>query len=397
MVSLPIVEDESSVSKVLTNDGLLGEILPRIHCPTCYVRAALASKRWIRNASNQTTIRTFRSQHSPHLLGIYVLSDGFSRPEFVPLPDASRPELEPALRHGKFGFDDLDTFSLSVWDCRNEHVLYGFGPSFELPLGPAVQTPLRYPGENTVVLPRLPCTICPPHAMLLPDDNDDDSSCYRVDIENRDQMVYAKVFVLRAGSWSIHCSASADLARSSEHILKVTLLMLGTIYMLTTTGYILTLDLATAKFSIIDLPEGVQFEYSSNLAPCRGDDSILYLFHVSGDKLTVWLQRMNDHGGDGSTASKWILRDTISLLETCGHLVEQGWELEDRREAFVSVVGVGDNAEFVFLELEETGVIVYMHLKSRKVKKVYQRHPYNDFGIRVLPFMMVWPAVLPEL
>jgi hypothetical protein len=49
------------------------------------------------------------------------------------------------------------------------------------------------------------------------------------------------------------------------------------------------------------------------------------------------------------------------------------------------------------LEFEETGVIAYMHLKSRKVKKVYQRHPYNDFGIRVLPFMMVWPAVLPEL
>ena len=116
------------------------------------------------------------------------------------------------------------------------------------------------------------------------------------------------------------------------------------------------------------------------------------------NKLTVWLRRMNDHGiGDGSSAGEWILRDTISLLETCGHLAEQGWELEDRCEDFVSVVGVGDNAEFVFLELEQTGVIVYMHLKSRKVKKVYQRHPYNDFSIRVLPFMMVWPAVLPEL
>jgi len=234
--------------------------------------------------------------------------------------------------------------------------------------------------------------------MLLPNDDDDDSSCYRVDIEQRDRMVYAKVYVLHAGSWSIHCSASADLAGSLVHILQTTLLMRGTIYMFTTARYILALDLTTTKFSTIDLPEGLQFEYSTNLAPCQGDDSTLYLFHVSGDELTVWLRRMNDHGiGDGSSAGEWILRDTISLLETCGHLAEQGWELEDRCEDFVSVVGVGDNAEFVFLELEQTGVIVYMHLKSRKVKKVYQRHPYNDFSIRVLPFMMVWPAVLPEL
>jgi hypothetical protein len=49
------------------------------------------------------------------------------------------------------------------------------------------------------------------------------------------------------------------------------------------------------------------------------------------------------------------------------------------------------------LEFEETGVIAYMHLKSRKVKKVYQRHPDNDFAISVLPFMMVWPVVFPEL
>jgi len=133
---------------VLTNDGLLGEILPHLHCPTCYVCAVLASKRWLRNASNQATIRKFRSGQSPHLLGFYVLSDFFSCPEFVPLPDASRLELEPALHHGKFGFDDLDTSALCVWDCLNERVLYGFGPSFELPLGPAVQTPLRYPGET---------------------------------------------------------------------------------------------------------------------------------------------------------------------------------------------------------------------------------------------------------
>jgi hypothetical protein len=55
----------------------------------------------------------------------------------------------------------------------------------------------------------------------------------------------------------------------------------------------------------------------------------------------------------------------------------------------VSVVGVGDNAEFVFLEFERTGIIVYMHLKIRTVKKVYQRGPYNDFVIYVPRFTKV--------
>ncbi|OEL29805.1 hypothetical protein BAE44_0009174 [Dichanthelium oligosanthes] len=195
--------------------------------------------------------------------------------------------------------------------------------------------------------------------MLLPDDDNDDSLCYRVDIKNWDQTVCARVYALQAaGSW-------------------------------TKAGYILELDLASERFFIIDLPERVEFEYDGNLAPCRGDNSFLYLFHVKGGKLTVWLQRMNDHGGAGSNAGEWVPRDTISLLETRGHLLEQGPEPEDGEEAAVSVVGVGDNAEFVFLELEETGAIVYMHLKSRKVKKVYQRHPYDDIVIRVHPVIRV--------
>ena len=48
----------------------------------------------------------------------------------------------------------------------------------------------------------------------------------------------------------------ADLAKSPQEILTMTLLMRGKIYMLTMAGYILTLDLATTRFSIIDPPRG---------------------------------------------------------------------------------------------------------------------------------------------
>ena len=149
----------------------------------------------------------------------------------------------------------------------------------------------------------------------------------------------------------------ADLAKSPQEILTMTLLMRGKIYMLTMAGYILTLDLATTRFSIVDPPRGVEFEYTGNLVPCRGDDSVLYLFNVKGDKLTVWFQRMDDHSSVGSRPGEWQLRDTISLLETCGQLMKQGGEPidgQEREEGVVSIVGVGDNARFVFLEFEET-------------------------------------------
>ena len=50
------------------------------------------------------------------------------------------------------------------------------------------------------------------------------------------------------------------------------------------------------------------------------------------NRINVWLRRMNDdrrHDGTGvagGSANGLVLRDTISLHETCGHLVEQGWE-----------------------------------------------------------------------
>jgi hypothetical protein len=37
----------------------------------------------------------------------------------------------------------------------------------------------------------------------------------------------------------------------------------------------------------------------------------------------------------------------------------------------IEVVGIGDNAECVFLELGNNCVIVYLHLRSKKVEKVY--------------------------
>ena len=77
---------------------------------------------------------------------------------------------------------------------------------------------------------------------------------------------------------------------------------------------------------------------------------------------------------------------------------EEGPELlADDGDVHVDVVGVGDNAECVFLELGNSGIIVYLHLASKKVEKIYQRDPNDDVVIRAHPYTTVWPPTFPEL
>ncbi|GJN19643.1 hypothetical protein PR202_gb06938 [Eleusine coracana subsp. coracana] len=77
----------SPASKVLDDDDLLGEILHRVDSPATLVRAALATKRWLRVASGRAFLRRFRKRHPPRLHGFYVTGDGVPRPEFI-RPDA---------------------------------------------------------------------------------------------------------------------------------------------------------------------------------------------------------------------------------------------------------------------------------------------------------------------
>jgi hypothetical protein len=104
------------------------------------------------------------------------------------------------------------------------------------------------------------------------------------------------------------------------------------------------------------------------------------------------MRKMGEQG-----ASEWVLRDTISLHETCGHVVENGLEPAgvDEHAVVASVADVGDNAEFVFLELYPSGVFVCIHFSSRRVEKVYERDPNNDEITLVYPCSMVWYPVFP--
>jgi hypothetical protein len=96
---------------------------------------------------------------------------------------------------------------------------------------------------------------------------------------------------------------------------------------------------------------------------------VFYLIHVKGLQLTVWLHRTD-------SVEEWVLADTISVRETCGNYLGM-LDTEEPMDGgaavdVVLVVGVGDDVEFVFLELGwSNGVVVYMYLASRRVIKVY--------------------------
>jgi hypothetical protein len=60
----------------------------------------------------------------------------------------------------------------------------------------------------------------------------------------------------------------------------------------------------------------------------------------------------------------------------------------------IDVVGVRDNAKFVFLELGNSGVIIYLHIESKKVQNVYQRDPNDD---NIIVFIhSLWSGLPPS-
>ncbi|PNT75200.1 hypothetical protein BRADI_1g28610v3 [Brachypodium distachyon] len=75
-----------------------------------------------------------------------------------------------------------------------------------------------------------------------------------------------------------------------------------------------------------------------------------------------------------------------------GHLVKPSWESGASR---INLAGSGDNAEFVFLEVDAE--IFCMYIRSRTVVKVYEMEYKDDQLFQIYPFMMVWPPIFPAL
>ncbi|KAL6641254.1 hypothetical protein ACP70R_019435 [Stipagrostis hirtigluma subsp. patula] len=348
-------ESEAAMALVLGDDDLLREILLRLGFPTCLVRAAAVSKRWLRHASDPAFLRRFRARNPPRLLGFYVGHSGVVNHRFVALPQP--PELAVPVSSC---FEDFAGSSPVVMDCRNGRLVIRFWDG--TPSNPAEQALLTF---------------------LLEDGGG--VGVTFVVLSHTGRRVSAEVYVLQPDGWGVPTTGVMELpdpeVLHSDWLSPVH----GNIYLAApaTSGYILGLSLSDARFFILELPDGVRSNF--NLSTAEG--SGLYLVHANRFQLSVWHHRM-----DGDPAQGWVLADTFCVLEECKHLAHQSWAPADSAQTGrVSMVAVGDNAEFVFLDIAETGAVVHVHLKSKTVEKVYERMPGDQQPARIIPLMMVCP------
>ncbi|KAM0882928.1 hypothetical protein ACQ4PT_031963 [Festuca glaucescens] len=374
----------ATAASVLGNDDLLCEILLRLGSSYSLLRAAVVSKGWLLQASNSAFLRRFRNRHTPRLLGFYVSQ--YSSYEFVPL--LQPPELAVLLRRAA-SFDRDNAFFLrctQIYHCRNGRLISGI---FE---GGVFKNSLVAPllaEESMVVLPPAPLPSLYGDPMFseifLPEDGGRDGITL-VHLCKVARKVYAEVYVLGSGGWSVAATTETDLAPqyATTYLIDMLPPVRGKVFMVTTLEYTLGLDLAAPSLFTLELPAGMRYNYILSSAK----DSGLHLVYADGFQLSVWLHQMiGDNNG-------WMLVDTFCIREACARVAGESWV--SGNDDFIWVAAVGDNAEFVFLDHVAGGIVFYVHLKKRVVEKVYQRAG-DDRASRVGidPIMMAWPPIFP--
>ncbi|XP_024319147.1 uncharacterized protein LOC100826683 [Brachypodium distachyon] len=368
----------AAMESVLGDDDLLREILRRLHgSPASLVRAALVCKRWLRLASDRAFLRAFRPRT---LVGFFAYRSVLDFPRFVPLlpPHHQQQEEEEPLRRCLGAFADAIP---AIKDCRNGRLLLEFSDA-ALDRRLAVLTPLPHSRKppHTSVLPPAP----PPHpqeaplrlgrAVFLPEHGGGHDGIMLVSLRKDGRNVSADVHVLRSGGWvGPRTTAPIELPAPLPGYLSIELFdemlppLHGKIFIKTNEGYIVGLDLATTRLFILELPPGVL--YRLRLSYAEDSSGGLYLVNSHGFQLSVWLLRSIDCGG-GAGGGSWVLVDTFDVREGCDLLVDDNWVPKDGDR--LEVIGMGDNAEYVFLNHVASGGIIYVHLRRRVVEKVFQ-------------------------
>uniref|UniRef100_A0ACD5ZA34 Uncharacterized protein n=1 Tax=Avena sativa TaxID=4498 RepID=A0ACD5ZA34_AVESA len=391
-----------AVSKVL-GDDLLVEILLRVGFPTTLVRASAVCKRWFQHASDKAFLRRFRKLNPPRLLGFYIA--GFQgSPRFVPmLPQP--PELAAAIRIVKGYGLCADKEWVVIRDCRNGSVFNvlcgrrrGYGPTLAVhsPLCPvramAIDPPLSPPQQLQHYNPLRP-PIPRSFQILSREEKGGGLSYFYVLMEfameegatDLTTNFTARVSMLQDGVWCMHASATTQIPnwRAGHRAVMVD----NKIYMTVTLIDITVLDLTTSIFSTIQLPEGVQYYSSDFMLSRAADASSVYLIEVKEFQLRIWL-----HKGDS-----WSIVDTICLHEMCANLMMSDSTVKDTLTSYLRMNHVGDNAEFVLLQMGR--FVRYLDMRCKTLSTLYEMsEDEQDRGsISIHPFMMIWPPTFPAL
>ncbi|CAO2045508.1 unnamed protein product [Urochloa humidicola] len=384
------------VSVVLGDVDLLGEIFLRLAFPSTLIRAAAVCKCWLRAASDPAFLRRFRDLHPPRLLGCYLsigsLDRGW-RVEFVPVPP--QPTGVASVRRTSTSLGTHDSPPTRIADCRNGRVVIELDHGKQSTLG--IHSPL-HPARGMVILPPVPTT---PYRhgtlrffgnILSKEDGSGLSYFYfTLDYTEKEKKATACVYMLQAGAWHIHTSATTELSRLHGSLLQPpnAFIVDDKIYMGFTLHKIFVLDLSSSTFFTLKYPEGAVFDTNVVLSPADG--SGFFLSHVNELQLCIWF-----HKGGKDNEGDWLLVDTICLREMCSNLRMSNSTFEAEYNArVVYIQEMGNNAEFVFLDIY--GCLVYMDVRSRAWQKVYEVANKDTYVCYIHPFMTIWPPFFPML
>jgi hypothetical protein len=371
------------VSKVLGGDDLLIEILLRVNFPTSLVCAALVCRRWLRHASDPAFLRRFRELNPPCILGFYTNPWTPQRtPRFFPmLPQP--PELAALIRRATSCFDNyrrVPALSTYISDCRNGNILFSQSGVMRGVLS------LRCSERGMAIVPKFPppetdkfYSYCP----ILSKEDDDSLSYLAVLVQSTTEcsMVERKhtvhVYMLRDGVWCMLNSAIGQIPPPC--LAPKPVISSDKIYMPSGKSDVVVLDLTASCYSIIHLPQGVEYGLKNTMFSRAKCAAGVYLVQIKELQLCIWL-----HESDS-----WLLVDTIFLGDTCPSLSMLSCNTSPK------IKNVEDNAEFMLLEMD--GCLFYLDIKCRAIHKVYEiTNNERGFG-EVYPFMMIWPPTFPLL
>uniref|UniRef100_A0A8I6Y958 F-box protein AT5G49610-like beta-propeller domain-containing protein n=1 Tax=Hordeum vulgare subsp. vulgare TaxID=112509 RepID=A0A8I6Y958_HORVV len=214
---------------------------------------------------------------------------------------------------------------------------------------------------------------------ILSKEEGDDVCYFYVSMQSTVEMKHtAYVYMLQDGVWVMHSLTIGQILPPRSDLEAV--LIDNKMYMPAAKGDVVVLDLMASTFSTIQLPEGVE-HVARNTILSRADDSAgVYLINVKKLELRIWLHK----GGD------WLLVDSICLRDMLAGLSM----LDDN--ASLQIKQVGDNAEYVLLEMMSQYAL-YLDIKCRTLRKVYDVTKEDRYLGDIHPFMMIWPPTFPAL
>jgi hypothetical protein len=195
------------------------------------------------------------------------------------------------------------------------------------------------------------------------------------------------VYVLGPDRWGISTTAVTEIELPYPTLgLKNNLYLChGKIFMTITLRYTLGLDLTTSCFFILEHPDGVGSNFMLSCA-----DSGIYLVNVDEFQVSIWLRKLT---GDDYGACGWQLVNTFCIHDLCTHIVGDQWE--SLVGDLLDIIAVGDNGGFILEDHVASGVVLYVHLRTRLVEKAYDHPPFCN--IHISPLMLIWPPVFPAL